>query len=134
MSILCGGALYFVFACFGLMSSFFPSTSRDSPLPNNKNQHIESGDGENICCLTMMSSRQRGRRTIPSSRFKFLWPWQSSRTSISVRIGSLGGNEAIAEANSVAQEIISCIKTVFAFATENYELEKYRKELILTTN
>lgn len=33
--------------------------------------------------------------------------------------------DALAEANSVAQETLSCIRTVIAFASETFEYDKY---------
>jgi ABC-type multidrug transport system, ATPase and permease components len=36
---------------------------------------------------------------------------------------------ALAQANSVAQEAFSCIRTVIAFASEDYEYDKYREKI-----
>jgi len=36
---------------------------------------------------------------------------------------------AIAEANSVAQEAFSCVRTIVAFATEEHEFQKYEKKI-----
>lgn len=46
-----------------------------------------------------------------------------------LRKNAIAVQTALAEANSVAQEAISCVRTVISFAAETFEYDKYAEKI-----